>query len=326
MSKKIKWGILGLGGIAHDFARQFKSENAELVAVGSRSIEKANGFAKQYAISKAYGNYEDLCADEEIDIVYLATPNNYHAEHMKLILSANKHVLAEKAITMNKAELDEVLEIAQSKGLIVAEAMTIYHMPLYQIIKDRIHSGEFGKLKLATAYFGSVKEPDSNNRFFSPALGGGALLDIGVYALSFVHYFLEAEIGEIQTVVKPFHTGVDEMASISYTTTEGTIGNTIFSFRSKLPKQGIVSCEEAFITFNGYPSASEAVITYLDDRTEVVRAGNSSERLRYEMENITQMLLTGADSSFIHLTKDVTYIMDAAIKQWKLEAINDQQN
>lgn len=324
MSKKIKWGILGLGGIAHDFSQQFVSKDAELVAVGSRTIEKATAFSKQYDIPKAYGTYEDLCADNEIDIIYLATPNSYHAEHMTMILQAGKHVLAEKAITMNKAELDNVLAIAKEKDLIVAEAMTIYHMPLYQKIKDRIKTGEFGELKLATAYFGSVKEPDPTNRFFSPELGGGALLDIGVYALAFVQYFLEAELKNIQTVVKPFHTGVDEMCSITYSTTEGTLGNVIFSFRSTLPTQGIVSCEEAFITFNDYPSASEATITYLDGKTEIVRAGNSDERLRYEMENITQMLLKGEDSSFIHITEDVTKIMDLAIKSWEIEPKNDK--
>src|SRR5699024_3011328 len=147
-------------------------------------------------------NYEELYADEEIDIIYLATPNSYHAENMKDILNAVKHVVCEKAITMNKKELDEVLALALEKNLIVAEAMTIFHMPLYQEIKRRIDQNEFGKLKLATSYFGSLKEDDPTNRFFNPDLGGGALLDIGVYALSFVQYFLDADPEEFSTIVK----------------------------------------------------------------------------------------------------------------------------
>src|SRR5699024_6591727 len=109
MSQKVRWGIIGLGGIANEFAQAFESNQAELVAVGSRTLDKAQDFADKYDIPKAYGNYEELYADEDIDIIYLATPNSYHAENMKDILNAGKHVLCEKAITMNKKELDEVL-------------------------------------------------------------------------------------------------------------------------------------------------------------------------------------------------------------------------
>lgn len=323
MDQKIKWGIIGLGDIAHGFAQVFSSDDAELVAVGSRTLEKAEEFAKKYGIPKAYGHYDELYQDKEIDIVYLATPNSYHAKDMKDILNAGKHVLCEKAITMNKQELDEVLALAEEKGLIVAEAMTIYHMPVYDIIKERITKGEFGDLKLATAYFGSAKEPDPMNRFFSPDLGGGALLDIGVYALAFVQYFLDAEPAELSTLVILYETGVDEMSTISYKTTEGTLGNVTMAFRGKLPKQGVVVCEDAYITFNQYPSADRATITYNEGTEEVVTAGDSSLRLRYEMENLTQMILTGEDRSSIHITKNVTHIMDTAIQSWGMDWVYD---
>lgn len=321
MTKKIKWGIIGLGGIANDFANAFQSDQAELVAAGSRTLEKAKEFAKKHDIKKAYGTYDELLADETIDIVYLATPNSYHAENMKQILTAGKHVLCEKAITMNKKELDEVLELAEEKDLIVAEAMTIYHMPLYQELKSRIDSGEFGPLKLATAYFGSLKEADPKNRFFNPELGGGALLDIGVYALSFVQYFLGAQPEDFSTLVKLYETGVDEMSTISYSTTDGTLGNVVLSFRGKLPKQGVVVCENAHITVTDYPHASEALITYPDGKTETVTAGNSNERLRYEMENLSDMLLTGVDHSHIEITKIVNTLMDQAAAEWTMDWI-----
>lgn len=321
MTKKIKWGIIGLGGIANDFANAFQSDQAELVAAGSRTLEKAKEFAKKHDIKKAYGTYDELLADETIDIVYLATPNSYHAENMKQILTAGKHVLCEKAITMNKKELDEVLELAEEKDLIVAEAMTIYHMPLYQELKSRIDSGEFGPLKLATAYFGSLKEADPKNRFFNPELGGGALLDIGVYALSFVQYFLGAQPEDFSTLVKLYETGVDEMSTISYSTTDGTLGNVVLSFRGKLPKQGVVVCENAHITVTDYPHASEALITYPDGKTETVTAGNSNERLRYEMENLSDMLLTGVDHSHIEITKTVNTLMDQAAAEWTMDWI-----
>lgn len=319
----IKWGVIGLGGIAHEFVQQFKSDVAEIVAIGSRTQEKADDFAKQYHVKKAYGSYEDLSRDAEIDIVYIATPNRYHAENMKLMLHAGKHVFVEKAITMNKKELDETLEIAKENDLMIAEAMTIYHMPIYKKIKQRIENGDFGPLKLATAYFGSLQEPDPKNRFFNPDLGGGALYDIGVYALAFVNYFLDSTITELETIMQPFHTGVDEMSTISYSTKAGTIGNVVLSFRARLPKQGLVVCENASILFDEYPSASEATIHYADGRTETVQAGDSSQRLRYEMENITQMLLNGEDQSFIEQTKDVSEIMDLASRKWDMYNVKD---
>lgn len=319
MTRKIKWGIIGLGDIANEFAISFESDKADLVAVASRSLDKAQLFAEKYNVPKAYGNYNEIYEDEDIDVVYVATPNSVHAENMIDILNAGKHILCEKAITMNAKELDTVLDLAEKKNLIVAEAMTIFHMPVYKQIKERVKSGEFGALKMATSYFGSLKEDDPTNRFFNPDLGGGALLDIGVYALSFVQYFLEADIDEFTTIVKPFDTGVDEMSTISYSTSKGTLANVTLSFRGKLPKQGVVVCEDAYITFMNYPRADEAVITYPDGEIEVVRAGDTARGLTYEIENISEMLLTGEDLSEIEITKSVNSIMDKTARAWGMD-------
>ncbi len=319
MTKNVKWGILGLGDIANEFAAAFQTEVAEIVAVGSRSIDKAKKFAERYQIEKAYGSYQELLADEEIDIIYLATPNSYHATHMNDILNANKHVLCEKAITLTQKELEDILTLAEEKKLIVAEAMTIYHMPIYRKIKERIETSEFGPLKMATAYFGSLKEADPTNRFFNPDLGGGALYDIGVYALSFVQYFLEADPTDYTTLVQKFETGVDEMSTISFTTDEGTMGSVTLSFRGKLPKQGVVVCENAFITFNNYPRADEAIITYPDGQTEIVTAGETEKALSYEAENLSQMILTDVDHSEMTTTKRVMQLMDRSAKEWQMD-------
>lgn len=321
MTKKVKWGIIGLGNIAHEFAGAFKSDKAELVAVGSRTKDKAVLFSAQYNIPKAYGSYEELYADDEIDIIYLATPNSYHAENMMDILYAGKHVLCEKAITMNKSELDEVLKLAQEKKLIVAEAMTIYHMPIFKEIKKRIDSKEFGELKLASAYFGSLKEADPKNRFFNPDLGGGALLDIGVYALSFVQYFLNSKPMKVNTLVQLYETGVDEISTISYSTEDGTLGNVTLSFRGKLPKQGVIVCENAYITILDYPRANQAIITYSDGETEIIKAGKEKNALRYEMENISEMILSNKDLSEIKNTISVNDLMDRTAAKWKMNWI-----
>lgn len=326
-SNKIRWGIIGLGGIAHEFASQFTTfqpEHAELVGVASRSLQKAHDFSEQYNIPKAYGSYEAMCHDPEIDVIYLATPNSYHADNMKTILKAGKHVLCEKAITRNKEELDDVLSLANEKELVVAEAMTIYHMPLFKEIKRRIESGEFGALKMATAYFGSLKEDDPTNRFFSKELGGGALLDIGVYALSFVQYFLNSHPAELQTLMQPYETGVDEMSGIQFKTEEGTLGNVTLSFRAKLPKQGVIACENAYITVMNYPRADKALITYPDGETETIEAGDTEKGLFYEIEDLSLTLLGKEELSGLSYTQSVNATMDAVAKKWGVDLTNTE--
>lgn len=319
---KVRWGIIGLGGIAHDFASQFTSyapETAELIGVASRSLQKAHDFAEEYDVPKAYGSYEALCHDPEIDIIYLATPNSYHAENMKTIIQSGKHVLCEKAITMNKAELDEVLTLAKEKDVLVAEAMTIYHMPLLKEIKKRVDSGEFGALKMVNAYFGSLKPADPTNRFFSKKLGGGALLDIGVYALSFVQFFLDAQPEKLQTQVQLYETGVDEMSTIQYKTEKGTLGSVSLSFRAKLPKQGVIACEDAYITVMNYPRADQAVITYPDGQAETLTTGDTARGLLYEIEDLSQTIQSEKDKTALKHTQAVNQIMDEVANKWGMD-------
>lgn len=311
--------MIGLGEIAHQFAQSFQSEKAELIAVGSRTLQKAYEFSELYNIPKAYGNYEELAYDPEIDIVYLATPNSYHKDNMLMLLKAGKHILCEKAITLNKEELDEVLAIAEKKELIVAEAMTIYHMPLYAHLKKRIASNEFGKLKMVHTLFGSLKPNDATNRFFNPELGGGALLDIGVYALSFMRYFLSSQPTHKQTMVSLHESGVDERSNFQFSNQDGEMSTVSLSFRSKMPKQGVIVCEEAYITVLDYPRADKAVITFSDGTTETVQSGDHDKALNYEIEDLSETLLSQKDFTHIGLTKDVNALMDWAAHEWKME-------
>lgn len=317
--EKIKWGMIGLGEIAHQFAQSFQSDKAELIAVGSRTLQKAYEFSEAYGISKAYGSYEELAYDPEIDIVYLATPNSYHKENMMMLLKAGKHILCEKAITMNKKELTEVLAFAEKKNCIIAEAMTIYHMPLYAHLKQRIESGEFGKLQMVHALFGSQKPDDSTNRFFNPELGGGALLDIGVYALSFMRYFLSSQPSDKQTMVSFHESGVDERSSFQFINQDGEMSTVSLSFRSKMPKQGVIVCEGAYITVMDYPRADTAVITYPDGTTENVQIGEHDKALSYEIDNLSETLLSQTDLTHLTLTKDVNALMDWAAHEWKMD-------
>ncbi|MCI3027817.1 Gfo/Idh/MocA family oxidoreductase [Desemzia sp. C1] len=314
----VNWGIIGLGDIASSFAKDFNVQQATLLAVASRNLDKANAFAEKYGIEKAYGNYEEMLFDPDIDVVYIATPHSHHAKYILKSLRAGKHVLCEKAITMNNKELDEALAVAEEKNLILAEAMTIYHMPLYHKLQDIISTGKLGKLKMIQASFGSLKEADPTNRFFNKEIAGGALLDIGVYALAFTRFFLSSQPTEILTTMNPYETGVDEQSAVILKNPDNEMAVVSLTFRAKMPKVGIVAFENGFITVEDYPRANTATITYPDGSSETVTAGDSNEALNYEIELMTSNIVQQAPNKHIQLTHDVMSIMDNLREQWGL--------
>lgn len=314
--KKLKWGILGPGNIARDFAKALNRVNGEVYAVASRNKERAEKFASENNIKKAYGSYDEMISDKEIDVIYIATPHSNHYEYMIKSLNNNKHVLCEKAITVNKKELDEALKIAEEKNLVLEEAMTLFHMPLYEKVLDKIKNGELGKVNMIQVSFGSFKEYDENNRFFNIDLAGGALLDIGTYALSFARYFLSSMPTEILTTVKKANTGVDEQSGIILKTKEDEMAVISLAFRSKMPKRGIVSCDNGFVTIDDFPRANRATINYLDGKVEVIEEGNTEKALDYEIIFMENRINEMKGSKSINLTYDVTNIMNNVREQW----------
>lgn len=314
--KKLKWGILGPGNIARDFAKALNRVNGEVYAVASRNKERAEKFASENNVKKAYGSYDELINDEEIDVIYIATPHSNHYEYMIKSLNNNKHVLCEKAITVNKKELDEALKIAKENNLVLEEAMTIFHMPLYEKVLNKIKNGELGKVNMIQVSFGSFKEYDENNRFFNIDLAGGALLDIGTYALSFARYFLSSMPVEILTTVKKANTGVDEQSGIILKTKEDEMAVISLAFRSKMPKRGIVSCDNGFVTIDDFPRANKATINYLDGKVEVIEEGNTENALDYEILFMENRIRENKKSKSMELTYDVTNIMNNVREQW----------
>ncbi|EOL43330.1 Gfo/Idh/MocA family protein [Enterococcus caccae] len=311
------WGIIGLGEIATSFVESFQQESSNIAAVASRTLAKANSFAKEHDIPTAYGSFEELLADETIDIIYIAVPNRQHIEHILKALSAGKHVLCEKAITMNSAELSEAMQLAEKKGLILAEAMTIFNMPLYQELRSQIDAKRFGKLKMIQAPFGSYKEPDPSNRFFNPELAGGALLDIGTYAVSFARWFFTSQPKVVSSVMQPFSTGVDEQSATILQNETQEMATVSLSFQAKMPKQGIVAFEDAYIVINEYPRADEAKIFFNDGTVETIISGDSNQALNYEITNMIQMIEGEKSNRSLFLTKDVIDLLDQMQQTWK---------
>ncbi|WP_221366923.1 Gfo/Idh/MocA family protein [Clostridium perfringens] len=314
--KKLKWGILGPGSIARDFAQALNMVNGEVYAVASRNKERAEKFARENNVKKAYGSYDEIIKDKDIDVVYIATPHSNHYEYIIKSLNNNKHVLCEKAITVNERELEEALKIARENNLVLEEAMTLFHMPLYEKVIKKINNEDLGKVNMVQVSFGSFKEYDENNRFFNLDLAGGALLDIGTYALSFARYFLSSMPEEILSTVKKAKTGVDEESGIILKTKEDEVATISLAFRSKMPKRGIVSCDNGFITIDNFPRANKATINYLDGAVEVIECGEEEKALDYEVIFMEERIKENKESNSIDLTYDVTKIMNKVRKDW----------
>lgn len=314
---KLNWGILGTGWIAHEMGKALNAVNGEIYAVCDISLEKAEAYAQEFGVTKAYGSADEMLADNAVQIVYIATPHNLHYLWMKKALLAGKHVFCEKSITVNSRQLEECVAIAQEKGLVICDGATLLHMPLYKKLKQMILGGVIGEVKMVQVNFGSCKEYDVKNRFFSKELAGGALLDIGVYAASFARYFMKSKPNTILTTANYFETGVDETSGIILKNPDGEMAVMALTMRAKQPKRGVVAGEKGFIEINEYPRAQKAVITYTEDgRREIVEIGESERALEYEVQDMQEYVRSQGGKENLQIVRDVMEILTAVRSQW----------
>ena len=187
MTETIRWGILATGGIAHLFTNDLVRNGHTVQAVGSRSQATADAFAAEFAIPSAHASYVDLVNDPEVDVIYVSTPHPFHAEHAALALNAGKHVLIEKPFAVNAREAREIVDLAASRGLLVMEAMWTRFLPHMARIREILASGTLGDVRSLLADHTQDLPDDPEHRLNALALGGGALLDLGVYPVSFAH-------------------------------------------------------------------------------------------------------------------------------------------
>lgn len=321
MSDNLNWAVLGTGVIANEMAVALQKMGKTLYAVANRTHEKAVVFAKKYGVEKIYDDIDDMFVDEKVDIIYITTPHNTHYQFMKRALENGKHILVEKSITLNSRELNEMIDLASQKQLIIAEAMTIWHMPLYKELWGIVERGELGKVQMITMNFGSFKEYNMQNRFFNMNLAGGAMLDIGVYALSIVRSFMSEKPDEIVSQWKPSPTGSDEQATILLKNSKDEMATVALSMHSKQPKRAMISCEKGYIEIMEYPRASKAVIVDAESgNTREIAAGQTENALYYEMMDM-EAAVKNADASEMKLeySRDVIDIMTRLRKDWNMK-------
>lgn len=319
--RELKWAVLGTGVIANQMAQALQSMGRTLYGVGNRTYEKAVAFGEKYQVEKVFDTYDDAINDPEVDVIYITTPHNTHYPLMKKALEQGKHLFVEKSITLNSRELSEMVALAKEKNVVMAEAMTIWHMPLYKKLWEIVSSGKLGKVQMITVNFGSFKEYDMKNRFFNMNLAGGALLDIGVYALSIVRSFMNSKPNQILGQMKPSPTGSDEQATILLHNPDGQMATVALTMHSKQPKRSMISCEKGYIEIMEFPRADKAVIVDAEtDEREEILSGETANALRYEIEDMEAAVLEGQISTMkLEESCDVMDIMTGLRKEWDMK-------
>lgn len=291
MQNTIRWGILGTGWISARFAEDLKSvPNAKLHAIASRTLSSAQKFAEPRGISRFYGSYSELVNDPEIDVVYVATPHIRHKEDCILCLEAGKAVLCEKPFALNARDAQSVVDVAREKQLFCMEAMWMRFLPMAKQVKEMIHKGEIGDIRFLTADFGYPTEFDPDNRFFNPALGGGALLDRGVYPLSLA-FFLLGQPSYVSGYANIGSTGVDEQSTVVLGYEKGitaALSSTLQTYASN--SATIVGTKGKIFIHDPFCRPEEISITRFSDAPVVVTTRSSSSASGGLKENLKTFL------------------------------------
>ncbi|GAA1940508.1 Gfo/Idh/MocA family oxidoreductase [Microbacterium aoyamense] len=242
----LRWGILGPGGIARAFASDLRTAGLDIVAVGSRSAETASAFAAEFDVPHVHDSYEKFVAEPDVDIVYIATPHPFHAQQAILALEAGKHVLVEKPFTINAAEAAQVQGVARAKGLLAMEAMWTRYLPMMVRVREIIAAGTLGDIRAVTADHTQKISNDPGHRLNALELGGGALLDLGIYPVSFAWDVL-GEPASVSAAAVLGETGADAEVATIFTYASGAIATTLSAAHSAGPNTAHVIGTEARI-------------------------------------------------------------------------------
>jgi predicted dehydrogenase len=243
-------GIIGTGWIAERIANtltEMAAENIFAAAVASRSLDKAREFADKFGIKKAYGSYEEMAADESLDLIYIATPHSHHYEHAKMCMEKGRNVLAEKAFTINAKQARELVAISRKKNLLLAEAIWTRYMPARFALDKIIASGVIGEPYMLTANLGY--DNIHIERMYNPELAGGALLDLGVYVINFALMAFGNDINYIESSAEIFHTGTDLRNNIKINFKDGKYAELYSSVDEFTDRKGIIKGSQGWIEF-----------------------------------------------------------------------------
>lgn len=314
----IRWGILGAGRIAKKFAEDFKVvNNGKIVAVASRSQDRSNKFAHEFKIPKAYSSYEEMVKNSDIDIIYIATPHNFHFEHVSLCLNNGKSVLCEKPVTVNSSEFELLQNLAKKKNLFFMEALWTYYLPAIIQAMDWIREGKIGAVKQLQVSFGYTGDMDEKMRLANPNLAGGALLDIGIYGIAMAELVFDDELEDIQAMAHFSDTGIDDYNSIQLKYKSGGMAQIASSFVSELKNEAVIYGTKGRIEIPQFWMAKKAFLITSAEKLEFINK-NVQLGYNYEAFAVNELLKKGAiESSVVPLVKSkrILSIMDQVRNQ-----------
>ncbi|MBE5778049.1 MAG: Gfo/Idh/MocA family oxidoreductase [Clostridiales bacterium] len=272
--------IIGAGTIARNMAKTLRGmkargQNVELYAIAARDLDRAQAFAQEEGFVKAYGSYREMLEDDQVELVYIATPHSHHAEHMKLCIEYGRPILCEKPFTGNARQAEEVLRMAEEKGVFVTEAIWTRYMPSRGIINDLLASGIIGEPKVLNANLAYAME--NKERILKPELAGGALLDLGVYTLNFASMIFGDDVERMESAVQMYPTGVDFTENISLYYKDGRSAHLISSAAARMDRRGVVSGAKGYLTVNNVNNPT--VIEVFDDNDQLLKHVDVPEQI-----------------------------------------------
>jgi predicted dehydrogenase len=327
MSNTIRWGILGCGKIAAKFAGDLKLvKDAELIAVASRDDARATAFGGQFGAQFIFNSYEDLVSSPAVDVIYVATPHGLHHEHVMLCLRHRKHVLCEKAFALNARQLKDMISFAQKQNVFLMEAFWTKFLPHYEEAMRLINKGTLGEIKLIQADFGFKASEPKAQRLYDPALGGGALLDVGIYPV-FITLAVLGKPTEVHAMMTPFEAGVDEQIVITMRFHSGALAVLSSTFAAETPVEAMIAGTNARIHMrNRFQNAMGTLelVTGRDKLEKIEIAREEGYGYQFEARHVGDCLRKGLTESPVMRHSDSLLLMETLDEIRKIAGIKYQ--
>jgi len=311
---KIRWGILGCGRIARKFAADLRLvADAELTAIASRNKETLELFAKDFPCNHLHNSYESLVVNNEVDVIYVATPHSHHYEHTILCLNHDKAVLCEKAFAINSRQAMEMIKTAKERKVFLMEALWTKFLPHYKKLQELLQQKALGDIKSVLVNFGFKTSDQSPRRLFDPLLGGGTLLDIGIYNV-FMAISVLGKPDAIEATMTPSSTGVDEQIAVLFKYNRGAMAQLFSSFVTNLPIQAEINGTEGNITLTTRfyePSATIQLYRQLPGEKEIIAVEKEAGfGYQYEARHVNECLKNGIIESPVMTHADTLLLME----------------
>ncbi len=328
MRTKIKWGIIGTGNISGKFANALNMlPDADLAAVASRDLVSAKIFAEKHTVQKAYGTYQELADDPDIEVIYIGTPHTFHLENSVMSMRKGKAVLCEKAFAINAAEARKMVRVAREENVFLMEAMIPRHVPLLKKVVQWVNEDRIGEVRMVRASRCARRDFAPEARQLNPELGGGSLLDVGVYVISFASQIFNKKPIESIGLSHIGNLGSDEQGVAILKYDRGEIADLSFALRTEAVDEAYIFGTEGYIKVHELFAVPKKVSLYVNNVEVEMIEGSSENALNYEAEEVMRCLKLGLkESPFMPLDESIQImeIMDTIRKPWGLVYSNDE--